>query len=131
MNGGLWVNHDVNLVGAHAKEPARLDHLESFVHHRRGIIGDAVTHLPVWMRECLLWRHCLETGKRGLPKRSAGCCQHKPTHFALFSASRSEEHTSELQSQFHLVCRLLLEKKKKKERKFVWDYLKYQQRKVK
>src|SRR6266481_7588882 len=26
---------------------------------------------------------------------------------------RSEEHTSELQSQFHLVCRLLLEKKKK------------------
>src|SRR5689334_23604946 len=28
---------------------------------------------------------------------------------------RSEEHTSELQSQFHLVCRLLLEKKKKKQ----------------
>src|SRR6201997_5909457 len=28
--------------------------------------------------------------------------------------SRSEEHTSELQSQFHLVCRLLLEKKTKK-----------------
>src|SRR5689334_24062357 len=27
---------------------------------------------------------------------------------------RSEEHTSELQSQFHLVCRLLLEKKKPK-----------------
>src|SRR5438309_10910870 len=30
---------------------------------------------------------------------------------------RSEEHTSELQSQFHLVCRLLLEKKKKKKNK--------------
>src|SRR5689334_23808110 len=28
------------------------------------------------------------------------------------SGWRSEEHTSELQSQFHLVCRLLLEKKK-------------------
>src|SRR5689334_23583271 len=28
---------------------------------------------------------------------------------------RSEEHTSELQSQFHLVCRLLLEKKKNKQ----------------
>src|SRR5438309_3136005 len=27
------------------------------------------------------------------------------------AAERSEEHTSELQSQFHLVCRLLLEKK--------------------
>src|SRR6267143_5735175 len=30
---------------------------------------------------------------------------------------RSEEHTSELQSQFHLVCRLLLEKKKNKHNK--------------
>src|SRR5689334_24360196 len=29
----------------------------------------------------------------------------------LRAALRSEEHTSELQSQFHLVCRLLLEKK--------------------
>src|SRR5699024_12009036 len=29
---------------------------------------------------------------------------------------RSEEHTSELQSRFDLVCRLLLEKKKKKKR---------------
>src|SRR5438552_14933238 len=31
--------------------------------------------------------------------------------------SRSEEHTSELQSPDHLVCRLLLEKKKKKRKK--------------
>src|SRR6266853_4530201 len=31
------------------------------------------------------------------------------------ASSRSEEHTSELQSQSNLVCRLLLEKKKKKE----------------
>src|SRR5689334_24754729 len=34
---------------------------------------------------------------------------YRPNH----TAPRSEEHTSELQSQFHLVCRLLLEKKKK------------------
>src|SRR5438309_2575215 len=33
-------------------------------------------------------------------------------HHRTQSHSRSEEHTSELQSQFHLVCRLLLEKKK-------------------
>src|SRR5205809_4366877 len=31
--------------------------------------------------------------------------------------TRSEEHTSELQSRLHLVCRLLLEKKKKKKHK--------------
>src|SRR2546429_10031376 len=33
---------------------------------------------------------------------------------ALKTDKRSEEHTSELQSRLHLVCRLLLEKKKKK-----------------
>src|SRR2546429_6956393 len=31
----------------------------------------------------------------------------------IWSITRSEEHTSELQSRLHLVCRLLLEKKKK------------------
>src|SRR2546422_7624363 len=36
-------------------------------------------------------------------------------HFA--ANQRSEEHTSELQSRLHLVCRLLLEKKKKKEKR--------------
>src|SRR2546430_13352378 len=36
---------------------------------------------------------------------------------AALSNQRSEEHTSELQSQSNLVCRLLLEKKKKKEEK--------------
>src|SRR2546422_1176637 len=33
--------------------------------------------------------------------------------FAEIDCLRSEEHTSELQSRLHLVCRLLLEKKKK------------------
>src|SRR2546422_8455540 len=34
--------------------------------------------------------------------------------FQVDKLFRSEEHTSELQSRLHLVCRLLLEKKKKK-----------------
>src|SRR2546422_1897035 len=34
---------------------------------------------------------------------------------------RSEEHTSELQSRLHLVCRLLLEKKKKKKNRSMND----------
>src|SRR2546422_5414623 len=37
------------------------------------------------------------------------CSERKVRH-----GSRSEEHTSELQSRLHLVCRLLLEKKKTK-----------------
>src|SRR5438270_5734323 len=40
-------------------------------------------------------------------------CPHQP----WLEGSRSEEHTSELQSQSNLVCRLLLEKKKKKKQK--------------
>src|SRR2546422_7607254 len=35
---------------------------------------------------------------------------------------RSEEHTSELQSRLHLVCRLLLEKKKKHQRSHASDH---------
>src|SRR5690554_7268462 len=46
----------------------------------------------------------------------AGCgTDRMKNHFkAIFEEYRSEEHTSELQSRPHLVCRLLLEKKKKK-----------------
>src|SRR2546422_8282917 len=42
----------------------------------------------------------------------------RPTtlHRQVGLGARSEEHTSELQSRLHLVCRLLLEKKKKKRR---------------
>src|SRR5689334_24015853 len=36
----------------------------------------------------------------------------EPPRITSSGSQRSEEHTSELQSQFHLVCRLLLEKKK-------------------
>src|SRR2546422_5271215 len=37
----------------------------------------------------------------------------QPWHGRVLVTQRSEEHTSELQSRLHLVCRLLLEKKKK------------------
>src|SRR2546430_11010985 len=55
--------------------------------------------------------------------RAVGCRAADPVAArelsALGSAAdrRSEEHTSELQSQSNLVCRLLLEKKKKNKRK--------------
>src|SRR2546429_5317311 len=40
--------------------------------------------------------------------------RHRRPDWDKCSAVRSEEHTSELQSRLHLVCRLLLEKKKNK-----------------
>src|SRR5687768_18144093 len=50
-------------------------------------------------------------GNRGL-LLATGVAGLGDAHAAAISA-RSEEHTSELQSRLHLVCRLLLEKKKK------------------
>src|SRR2546430_6283933 len=50
------------------------------------------------------------------PSRPSGkrtCLPCSPTLTARKADRRSEEHTSELQSQSNLVCRLLLEKKKK------------------
>src|SRR2546429_2441341 len=48
--------------------------------------------------------------------RAPGCRRPSEHECARYGA-RSEEHTSELQSRLHLVCRLLLEKKKKLHRK--------------
>src|SRR5437660_3988552 len=61
-----------------------------------------------------------------ISRRSCGCgCssatipgwRSTPRRSGSTRAARSEEHTSELQSRGHLVCRLLLEKKKKKNKK--------------
>src|SRR5437763_5697748 len=49
------------------------------------------------------------------PDQSAGTRQAVASHIR----GRSEEHTSELQSPMYLVCRLLLEKKKKKMKKMI------------
>src|SRR2546427_10169943 len=77
------------------------------------------------------WRHVVlepeELRARRWPvrwvNRGGGCILHAPGQLAIYhilpldraraECSRSEEHTSELQSQSNLVCRLLLEKKKK------------------
>src|SRR2546422_4515597 len=44
----------------------------------------------------------------------AGRTEWKTEQARAIRSARSEEHTSELQSRLHLVCRLLLEKKKKR-----------------
>src|SRR2546422_5494794 len=65
-------------------------------------------------RSCLTcfsrrWRSSRHGSGRARRIRAIG----QARDFSL-SPTRSEEHTSELQSRLHLVCRLLLEKKKKK-----------------
>src|SRR5260370_14177919 len=73
------------------------------------------------------WLQCPSSPPTALPEPKIGlitCCANTPvssapivppapcTPKASSASSRSEEHTSELQSHLNLVCRLLLEKKK-------------------
>src|SRR2546430_3521742 len=69
--------------------------------------------LPIWMTLAFLTAasissHCATFSARGFSQRI--CLPALAAAMAI--SARSEEHTSELQSQSNLVCRLLLEKKK-------------------
>src|SRR3712207_7636202 len=57
-----------------------------------------------------------QTMNHPFKKKSAPAAAADPSKANYF---RSEEHTSELQSRQYLVCRLLLEKKKKKQNKLI------------
>src|SRR5438094_7515438 len=56
------------------------------------------------------------TCRRKLARAKSSCISKPLIELSVPAATRSEEHTSELQSPYDLVCRLLLEKKKKIER---------------
>src|SRR5207244_8345112 len=59
------------------------------------------------------WRECQGEFPGPVPERPARKRSRLHPRQTRRPVSRSEEHTSELQSPDHLVCRLLLEKKKK------------------
>src|SRR2546429_6366195 len=67
--------------------------------------------LPCWQNHALFER------KEHFPSAKPLRCRNRIHSFQMknrLAAMRSEEHTSELQSRLHLVCRLLLEKKNNK-----------------
>src|SRR5689334_24685308 len=69
--------------------------------------GDRHTHRERWPEPLATGAH--QRGRRGV---EGGRLARQLLVGDFLLQPRSEEHTSELQSQFHLVCRLLLEKKK-------------------
>src|SRR2546427_4374984 len=72
-----------------------------------------------WELRCVLSQSSTATAPPRRRRRSS-TSSWAPSHPAFCSTgsrSRSEEHTSELQSQSNLVCRLLLEKKKKNKKR--------------
>src|SRR5256884_4554450 len=64
-----------------------------------------------WLRAAFCWTPSIASSLN--PHQSAQTETEVPSLASRSAILRSEEHTSELQSRLHLVCRLLLEKKKK------------------
>src|SRR2546429_496667 len=77
------------------------DDLVIQLHHRKALLLHPYPQMCSRTQVCLCGPHTV-----AFCMKRFGEIVHVPTR-------RSEEHTSELQSRLHLVCRLLLEKKKK------------------
>src|SRR3989449_4519158 len=88
------------LLAAKAVALARLGDFEAAIAYSDASIGERGETPYVWLA-----RGDVQMARE---EKRAGYCFEK----AFTLAPRSEEHTSELQSRLHLVCRLLLEKKK-------------------
>src|SRR3989449_1659630 len=129
----LEIDHQVVAGGVVAREPGRLGVAAPLVEGARGCVGGARRRLDddqasVVRRQVLLDRLQQSgadslalsdrihddpveiEGSRGARRRTPARVADEPV--IRIRAQRSEEHTSELQSRLHLVCRLLLEKKK-------------------
>src|SRR3989449_5758128 len=81
------------------------------------IVATPAGRRPFWSsdeaRFALLAQDALDHGRWLVAELRGQHYLNKPQlFFWAVAAARSEEHTSELQSRLHLVCRLLLEKKK-------------------
>src|SRR3989449_4593019 len=89
--------------------------------HRKGISVSLITQASSEHSICFGVPEAAAEGARAslieefqseIARREIDGVEVRPEH----TRRRSEEHTSELQSRLHLVCRLLLEKKKQKHR---------------
>src|SRR5205823_11750202 len=96
-------------------------HLHSFPTRRSSDLPDAgpmfpaYSRLETWRPTCIhssaAFASSTTTTRRSRGRPPPGRCSVRRTTTATSIHSRSEEHTSELQSLAYLVCRLLLEKK--------------------
>src|SRR5699024_11320497 len=79
----------------------------------RRIRADGAEGEEAHLRYCAL-RYGDLAGLKPLASKERGApgARHRGRRYTWTACERSEEHTSELQSRFELVCRLLLEKRK-------------------
>src|SRR5687768_7243628 len=115
LSGGLLLNaygaYFVHLQQEFGWSRTAIAAAPSLGRFEQGIIGPA----QGWLIERIGARAVIQLGivVFGGGFIALSYCQDLIQFYAAFLV-RSEEHTSELQSRLHLVCRLLLEKKKKK-----------------
>src|SRR5260370_29447489 len=98
----------------------RLGHADNL----RSVVGEVVEAQPVMVPACRRyrrqrvgvdgWAGSRQRDHRGRERADAAAQPGRQHVVQLGQGTRSEEHTSELQSHLNLVCRLLLEKKKEK-----------------
>src|SRR5690625_903049 len=79
--------------------------------HASGFPDDTLITAPAERRAFRLWFASIAEAQYTAPSPA---WEHRDCS-GLLRFARSEEHTSELQSRGHLVCRLLLEKKKQQQ----------------
>ena len=86
MDDAFPMDHDLNLVGRHVKQPPGLDQFQPLVHHGGGIDGDFGPHIPVGMAQSLRRGYGLELCRRFSVKRAARSGQNQPAE-TLFGLS--------------------------------------------
>src|SRR3989449_8330142 len=115
------VEHDVKNLGLAAEGRLKIEWAEQSMPVLRQVRERFAKEQPLKGRRLGACLHVTtETAVLMLTLKAGGAqvalCASNPlsTQDDTAAALRSEEHTSELQSRLHLVCRLLLEKKKNK-----------------
>ncbi len=73
----------------HAEEPVRFDDFEAFVHQGGGIDGDALAHLPIWMRQGLFWCDARKFRERQFAKRATRGGEDQAADFGGFPAAQA------------------------------------------
>src|SRR5438067_7256276 len=100
-----------------ASDPAAITPLRGYRPNIRAGVVDATSTQRVRGRWPAATPACSRSIRCSTPGIPLGILEKSPRPSSFWSlkqnGQRSEEHTSELQSRFDLVCRLLLEKKKK------------------
>src|SRR2546427_1393511 len=105
----LWSKAQADLV---QRLVDALDDLARFAHIEPSAETAKTIHEGVDLVERKIWKELEAAGVRRVDQIGVPFDPSQHEAVTTAPASRSEEHTSELQSQSNLVCRLLLEKKK-------------------